>query len=394
MKHAALSWPIATTLVASLLGAPALAAEEPPAATILEVSGPVSWKAPGQADFTAARGGEALFAGAVVRTGARGKARLRWSNGGDFRLMPLSEIKVADRDAVETTSGQIWSQFTEKLLRPFFFRSPSATAVVRGTTLAFGVDAEGATRVVVTEGKVEVSGREGRTIFVTGGQAVRATPQGRLGDLEPASQQEQQAPFEAGAAEAAPAPEAAPAERPRESGPRNWARLDDWTRRGLDWIDRHRASERLPLLRQEMTVRSRPETPAAGTTGEHPQAQAPEDRTGVSAGATPAGAATAPKAETPAVPAERPGDAWPQTPAAGGGSQPAQQAGDAWPQTPPSQPAAPVTERPGDPWPSKGNGAPECVNRPEDGTGQHTDLPECGQDQPQQTAPSNGRGKP
>ncbi|MFP5501406.1 MAG: FecR domain-containing protein, partial [Candidatus Sericytochromatia bacterium] len=266
----ALHWPIASTLFVTLLGAPAIASAPEPVSTILEVSGPVSVKAPGAAEFQPASGGQALFTGAVVRTGARGHARLRWQNGGDFRLMPLSEIKIADPDAVETTQGQIWSQFTEKLLRPFFFRSPSATAVVRGTTLAFGVDGEGATRVVVSEGKVEVSGRDGRTLFLTGGQAVRSAPDGRLGTVEPMGQEEQP-PFEGSAAPAKSLP-AEPEARPRESGQRGWARLDDWTRRGLDWLESHRASERMPALRQEMTVRTRPAAGPQAPADGRPQA--------------------------------------------------------------------------------------------------------------------------
>ncbi|MEB3223411.1 MAG: FecR domain-containing protein [Candidatus Sericytochromatia bacterium] len=180
---------VALALVAvGLLAAPSAAVGEAtaPTATLLEVAGPVTWRADGRAPFKDARGGELLFTGAVVRTGPKGQARLRWRNGGDFRLMPLSELEIPADEGVLLKLGKVWASFQEKLLAPFYFRSPSATAVVRGTILAVGLAPDGTTEVEVLEGRVEVASRQGGPArMLEPGQSLIVAPFGPLGPIQP-----------------------------------------------------------------------------------------------------------------------------------------------------------------------------------------------------------------
>lgn len=177
---------LAPRLVPLALGALIVAGFQPPAvadepvAKLVAVMGTVKWRPPAGA-WADARANVDLAGGTVVRTGSRGMARLRFKNGGEFRLNAMTELTVTDPDALDVSVGQVWARFKEKLMAPFRFRSPSATAVVRGTTLTFGVDPKGGTRVDVEEGRVEVSGKGGGPAMVGPGQTVKVTPGGTLG---------------------------------------------------------------------------------------------------------------------------------------------------------------------------------------------------------------------
>lgn len=169
-----------------LMGFPPPATAAEPVAKLVAVMGTVKWRPPAGA-WADAQANVDLLAGTVVRTGSRGMARLRFKNGGEFRLNAMTELTVTDPDALDVSVGQVWARFKEKLTAPFRFRSPSATAVVRGTTLTFGVDPKGGTRVDVEEGRVEVTGRGSAPAMVGPGQTVKVTPGGAVGKPLPTS---------------------------------------------------------------------------------------------------------------------------------------------------------------------------------------------------------------
>lgn len=230
-------------LLGGMPGQPAAADSIPPVAVLLSVEGPVTWRAEGSQASMMAKAGDELGVGTFVKTGVRARALLRWRNGGELRMQALSELTIRDPDGVDVSGGKVWARFREKLLSPFFFRAPSATAVVRGTILGVGVEPGGASRVAVLEGRVEVGGsRGGPTVMLEPGQSISADPAGTLGPIAPVTPGDRQE----GAIEPIYAPPAAPPEPPGGA----WLRFDDLTRRSLDWLDRNRASERLPLLRQ------------------------------------------------------------------------------------------------------------------------------------------------
>jgi hypothetical protein len=255
IPHAALA---VFTAVALLIPAasPAIgadAATDSPAATILDVDGPVTWHAKAETAFRPATGGEKLYAGAIVRTGAKAHAHLVWRNGGDFKLLPLSELAVPDEDGVLINAGKVWAQFKEKLHGPFFFKSPTATAVIRGTTLGVEIAPDGGTTVAVVEGRVEVSSAHGGPPrMLEPGQSLTVSPFGVMGPIQPV---EPQLPsFERSMSQTAPLSNQGPGPgRPNEP------------RMGMgDWLQRNRASDRLESVRQQERARVRPNAPDGG----------------------------------------------------------------------------------------------------------------------------------
>jgi hypothetical protein len=279
-----------------LAPSPARAAEAPaPAATIIEVSGPVTWHPGGETAFKDARVGDLLHAGAVVRTGVRGNARLKWRNGGDFRLLPLSELAVPDDEGVLVNAGKVWAQFQQKLLAPFYFKSPSATAVVRGTILGVSLNPDASTTVEVLEGRVEVtSARGGASRMLEPGQSLIVSPFGGLGPIQPVDPAMRL--FEQGAPTpdpGRPGPGREPGMRP-DRGPDGGMRPDRGPDAGMrpdrgpdpgmrqsgprpdaaEWLRNNRAAVRLETMRQE--ERSRRELRFQQT----PPDQRPEQRQG------------------------------------------------------------------------------------------------------------------
>lgn len=176
---------LATALLA--LGAASAAAAEPePAGTITAVEGEVTWHDRAARSFSPAHAGEKLFPGAVVRTGRGAQAVLRWHNGGEFKLFALGELTVPEDEGVGLDAGKVWAAFKAKLKVPFYFRSPSATAVVRGTILGVELLPDGATTVSVEEGRVEVFGARGQaTRMLEPGQSILVSPFGGFGPVQP-----------------------------------------------------------------------------------------------------------------------------------------------------------------------------------------------------------------
>lgn len=264
---------VAMALVtAGALLAPAARAAEAaaPVATIIEVAGPVTWHPGGETVFKDAHVGDLLHAGAIVRTGARGNARLKWRNGGDFRLLPLSELAIPEDEGVLVNAGKVWAQFQQKLLVPFYFKSPSATAVVRGTILGVSLNPDESTTVEVLEGRVEVSSaRGGASRMLEPGQSLIVSPFGGLGPIQPVDPAmrlfEQSNPAMPGQTPGGrPGPGREPGVRP-ERGPDPGMRPDRGPDPGMrqpgprpdatEWLRNNRAAVRLETMRQEERTR-------------------------------------------------------------------------------------------------------------------------------------------
>ncbi|MEB3198544.1 MAG: FecR family protein [Candidatus Sericytochromatia bacterium] len=186
MRVGWLRLPLVLGLLAGMAPVARGSTQPPPVAILVEVSGPVMWRAVSEQTLRQAAGGEQLQVGAVVRTGLRGQARLKWRNGGEFRLMPLSELVVPADEGVLLKQGRVWARFQEKLRQPFYFKAPSATAVVRGTILDVAVNADQSTTVAVYEGLVEVTGSQaGAARLLEPGQSLIVSPFGPLGAPQP-----------------------------------------------------------------------------------------------------------------------------------------------------------------------------------------------------------------
>lgn len=158
--------------------APGLAAT--PLASVVRVAGPVDVRQAGS--WRDANTGDKLGAGDAVRTGQRGYATLRDQHGTVTELFPLASVEFPRDTAIGALAGRIWTHFRKIPGLTREIKTPSAVALIRGTTLA--VEASGGqTRVTVLEGLVEVRDLEGKSALVPDGYTIRADRSG-LGRVE------------------------------------------------------------------------------------------------------------------------------------------------------------------------------------------------------------------
>ncbi len=158
--------PIAVALVAA---APGFAAT--PLATVVHVAGPVDVR---RAEWwQEANKGDKLGTGDAVRTGQKGYATLRDGRGTVTELYPLASVEFPKDAAMSTLAGRIWTHFQKIPGLTREIKTPSAVALIRGTTLA--VEANNSeTSVTVLEGLVEVRDLAGKSVLVPDGYKVRA----------------------------------------------------------------------------------------------------------------------------------------------------------------------------------------------------------------------------
>ena len=151
--------------------------------TIIDGSADV---ARGAGPFSRVADGVVLSAGDRVRTSDQSHAIVTFFDGSTVELEPTTIITVVQAMAASTGAltiqleqslGRTWSSVL-KLMRPdskFEMRTPSATAVVRGTGFATDVLADGTTTVTTSDGIVEVAA-QGQTVSVPAGSATTVQP--------------------------------------------------------------------------------------------------------------------------------------------------------------------------------------------------------------------------
>ncbi|HET8568667.1 MAG TPA: FecR domain-containing protein [Candidatus Limnocylindria bacterium] len=137
----------------------------------------------GSAAFAPAYDGDIFASGDVVRSKEQGRAVLTFFEGSTIAVEPGSEVKVQSlarvgdegiQVLVEQTIGRTWTS-VNKLRTPdarFEIKTPTMTAVVRGTTVETRVDivnGQPTTTIVVGEGEVVITAAAGGTTTVTGG---------------------------------------------------------------------------------------------------------------------------------------------------------------------------------------------------------------------------------
>ncbi|MEM7677841.1 MAG: FecR family protein, partial [Myxococcota bacterium] len=160
--------------------------------TVIEVNGSVSVRAKGAEAFSRAQKGDRIGQGARLRTGDDGKAKLRFADGTISIVRPKTEIAIdmapqgqTGSNAVVLFFGRLWSSVVKSATgtQSFEVRGANAVAGVRGTIFEVGVADDGAVRVAVSEGQVDVNGDDGDgTVSLTPGFQVDGNPQGHLHD--------------------------------------------------------------------------------------------------------------------------------------------------------------------------------------------------------------------
>lgn len=158
-------------------------------ARLSELSGDVQVLSKGQGQWHPAHDAEDLSVGDSVRTGAKASALLLRQDGTTVELMPFAQVTLESEEGFMLAAGRLWSHFAKAVGLPFFVRTPNATALIRGTTLAVAYEAE-RSHVVVYEGLVEVRGGGEAKEYVPGGFRIDVDRQGRLERLERAEARE------------------------------------------------------------------------------------------------------------------------------------------------------------------------------------------------------------
>lgn len=165
---------------------------------VLEVVEPsAEVRAEGQADFSAARSGDSVSQGAVIRTDRTGAAAIAYADGSLTRIGPattyeLVTLRTEDgrRQIIgKLDTGQTFhrvSKVTGSSSR-FEVQTSDAVAAVRGTEFAVQCLVLDICEFGVTEGIVSVRADDGREVEVTAGHRVTVDGDGRLGELKPLS---------------------------------------------------------------------------------------------------------------------------------------------------------------------------------------------------------------
>ncbi|HEY9765477.1 MAG TPA: FecR family protein [Chroococcales cyanobacterium] len=157
-------------------------------ASLGEHSGKVEVLRTGTTAWSSLEDGGELFAGDQVRTSEQSTALIERKDGSTLELLSLAEVTVVDEKGFFVRLGQVWSHFVKVLKGDSFLKTPTTTALIRGTILSVSHDGQDS-RVIVREGLVSVRDANQGEVEVAGGHAVSIN-RGRLSRLERAENKE------------------------------------------------------------------------------------------------------------------------------------------------------------------------------------------------------------
>jgi len=156
------------------------------ASTILSILDGSASIARGGATFAAAADGDVVNAGDRVQTADRSHAVVTFFDGSTLEIEPATTVQIEEAQVaasgaiairISQTIGRTWAS-VQKLVRAdskFELRSPTLTAIVRGTGFITEVLADGTSTVQTTDGTVQVSA-QGQNVLVGAGQSTSAQP--------------------------------------------------------------------------------------------------------------------------------------------------------------------------------------------------------------------------
>lgn len=154
---------IAIALVV-ICGGPTLS-EKSKGATLMNVKGSVTVRAPGQTAGQAATDNMAVVEGTVLKTAAKSSVMIKFADGSMIKIGPFSNLTITKATGasgkntkVDITSGKMFAR-VKKLDSgsQFTVKTPTAIAGVRGTYYSSEVDEDSSSRFDVFEGEVAVS---------------------------------------------------------------------------------------------------------------------------------------------------------------------------------------------------------------------------------------------
>lgn len=180
-------WLVAIVAAVVLVPVLLVAVQRPAGAssTVLTILAGTAEVARASAGFAAAADGELVAAGDRVRTAERSQAVITFFDGSTLTLEPSTTVTVEDASAngeaisirISQAIGRTWASVNRLISANsrFELKTPSATAVVRGTGFVTEVRSDGSSSVQTTDGAVEVSA-QGTTVSVGAGQATTVAP--------------------------------------------------------------------------------------------------------------------------------------------------------------------------------------------------------------------------
>lgn len=151
------------------------------AAQIAAYSGTVEVQSAADGGWRSAADAGAISAGDEVRTGDNSSVVLSFPDESKTMMSPYTELSVVEMSLDEDQGDKViilqqQSGRTQNYVQPlqtagsrFEIRTPAATISVRGTSFTVDVDGNGATRVAVSEGRVQVAA-QGVTITLNAGE--------------------------------------------------------------------------------------------------------------------------------------------------------------------------------------------------------------------------------
>jgi hypothetical protein len=157
-------------------------------ATLTRVQGAVDILKAGSSTWQPVEADTRIEAGSRVRTGPDAAVQLTFFEGSTTDLTSNTEVSIDQMSSLKKDVGRViilqqWTGRTYHRVQPlldvdsrFEVETPSAVASVRGTEFALDVETDGATRVIVVEGLVNVEAQE-IVVPVEAGHETVARPQ-------------------------------------------------------------------------------------------------------------------------------------------------------------------------------------------------------------------------
>ena len=164
---------VTALFLALFAGTPRASAQEGGAVSVLEVSGPVEWQRANFPEWTVLSTNILLHPGDWVRTRARARALLRFSEVDLFRMDERSQVQIPaparKRRLFDSLRG-VFYFFHRGEPGEVELRSRLVNSVVRGTEFNLSVAEDGTTILSVLDGEVGMSNQFGQITLTNGGE--------------------------------------------------------------------------------------------------------------------------------------------------------------------------------------------------------------------------------
>ncbi|HEX3717113.1 MAG TPA: FecR domain-containing protein [Verrucomicrobiae bacterium] len=148
-----------------------------PDTVLLSTSGTVEIAPVGTPSWSAGHANQILRNGDQLRSGKNSRATLRLSDLSVFRVYELTTMtihpapKPGENQVIEVKSGAAYF-FNRDKPNQTKFQTPSSSGAIRGTEFNLAVSENGATKLALLDGEVELGNSQGSTVLKSGEQAV------------------------------------------------------------------------------------------------------------------------------------------------------------------------------------------------------------------------------